>query len=114
MSRGSKFMSSKSVTVLALALAVSFMAGCSVHLQAPIKEVAYDFSDADFYDRAYAPSPTYENAYVEVEAPVVAERDVTTSSEEFVAVRKASGALVLMPAPASDFDSVVVVRAPVR
>lgn len=44
------------------ALAMTLMAastGCAVHTQAPIKELAYDFSDRDFYDRAYAPSPKY-------------------------------------------------------
>ena len=33
--------------------------GCAIHTQAPIREIAYDFSDRDFYDRAYAPSPKY-------------------------------------------------------
>lgn len=45
-----------SAAVVAMAAA---MFGCSIHTQAPIKEVAYDFSDRDFYDRAYAPSPDY-------------------------------------------------------
>jgi hypothetical protein len=35
------------------------MSGCAIHSQGPIREVAYDFSDAHFYDRAYAPSPQY-------------------------------------------------------
>ena len=37
----------------------ALLAGCSIRVQAPIREVAYDFSDRDFYDRAYAPSPVY-------------------------------------------------------
>ncbi len=37
----------------------TLLAGCSIRVQAPIREVAYDFSDHDFYDRAYAPSPVY-------------------------------------------------------
>jgi hypothetical protein len=37
----------------------ALLAGCSIRVQAPIREVAYDFSDRDFYDRAYAPSPAY-------------------------------------------------------
>ena len=37
----------------------ALLAGCSIRIQAPIREVAYDFSDRDFYDRAYAPSPAY-------------------------------------------------------
>jgi len=35
-------------------------------MQAPIREVAYDFSDADFYNRNYAPSPAYEASNVRV------------------------------------------------
>jgi hypothetical protein len=33
--------------------------GCSVHSQAPIQQVAYDFSDYDHYDRAHGASPDY-------------------------------------------------------
>ena len=40
--------------------------GCAIHQQAPIREVAYDFSDHDFYDRAYAPSPNYAATDVDV------------------------------------------------
>jgi hypothetical protein len=47
----------------------ALLAGCSIRVQAPIREVAYDFSDRDFYDRAYAPSP----AYAEPASPVYAE-----------------------------------------
>jgi hypothetical protein len=43
----------------AAAMMAASLLGCSVHIQAPIKEVAYDFSDRDFYDRGYAPSPDY-------------------------------------------------------
>jgi hypothetical protein len=53
---------SKLLGALALAcgvLGLAGLTGCSIRLQAPIREVAYDFSDRDFYDRAYAPSPTY-------------------------------------------------------
>lgn len=53
--------------VVAMAAA---MMGCSVHAQAPIKEVAYDFSDRDFYDRSYAPSPDYSEQAL---APVAEE-----------------------------------------
>ncbi|HHH12047.1 MAG TPA: hypothetical protein ENK23_08265 [Sorangium sp.] len=48
--------------VLALAAFASVSAGCAIHQQAPIREVAYDFSDHQFYDRAYAPSPAYASA----------------------------------------------------
>jgi hypothetical protein len=44
--------------------------GCAIHTQAPIKEVAYDFSDYYFYDRAYAPSPQYAQSYEEYNEPV--------------------------------------------
>jgi hypothetical protein len=49
----------------------ALLAGCSIRVQAPIREVAYDFSDRDFYDRAYAPSPVY--AEPSASAPVYAE-----------------------------------------
>jgi len=48
-------MAKLSVSVVMAAL----LTGCSLRVQAPIREVAYDFSDRDFYDRAYAPSPVY-------------------------------------------------------
>jgi hypothetical protein len=44
---------------MAMVLSMASATGCAIRSQAPIKEVAYDFSDADFYDRAYAPSPEY-------------------------------------------------------
>ncbi len=47
--------------LLAVGMMAGLSSGCAIHLQAPIKEVAYDFSDRDFYDRAYAPSPQYED-----------------------------------------------------
>jgi hypothetical protein len=53
----------------AVAAGIAFLAGtglaamgCAIHTQAPIREIAYDFSDRDFYDRAYAPSPKYVEA----------------------------------------------------
>ena len=53
------------MTAVALAMMTALGAGCAIHSQSPIKEIAYDFSDADFYDRAYAPSPQYAEGYVE-------------------------------------------------
>ena len=48
------------LSALALAAVATFgLGGCAIHMQAPIEEVAYDFSDSDFYDRAYAPTPQY-------------------------------------------------------
>lgn len=42
-----------------VAVSVLGATGCAIRTQGPIKEVAYDFSDHDFYDRSYAPSPKY-------------------------------------------------------
>ncbi len=63
----------RALTVLLLAAIGGMTSGCAVHAQGPIKEVAYDFSDADFYDRDYAPSPAYGGQYQEIEEvlPVV-------------------------------------------
>ena len=48
------------LSALCLAAAATFgLGGCAIHMQAPIEEVAYDYSDSDFYDRAYAPTPQY-------------------------------------------------------
>jgi len=51
------------------AIATAAAAGCAIRTTAPIREVAYDFSDYDFYDRAYAPSPRYAETYVEYGEP---------------------------------------------
>src|SRR3954447_8860940 len=45
--------------VMVAAAVAGALGGCSLRIQAPIREVAYDFSDRDFYDRSYAPSPHY-------------------------------------------------------
>lgn len=58
------------VVVAAAAMAALSGLGCAIHTQAPIKEVAYDFSDYHFYDRAYAPSPDYAQSYEEYTEPV--------------------------------------------
>jgi hypothetical protein len=44
---------------LGLVAALALSAGCAIHTQGPVKEVAYDFSDYHYYDRNYAPSPEY-------------------------------------------------------
>jgi hypothetical protein len=44
--------------------------GCAIHTQSPIREIAYDFSDRDFYDRSYAPSPKYAEAEAAYTAPL--------------------------------------------
>lgn len=41
-------------------VATSTLAGCAIHLPAQNSRIAYDDSDRDFYDRPYAPSPSYE------------------------------------------------------
>ncbi|MBW2529807.1 MAG: hypothetical protein JRI23_36865 [Deltaproteobacteria bacterium] len=61
--------------------------GCSIRTQAPIKEIAYDFSDRDFYDRGYAVSPQYaqmEPVYVDakpVAEPAAADADVVRAQQ---------------------------------
>ncbi len=52
-------MVAKLAGAVVMAVLVAGVTGCSIRVQAPIREVAYDFSDRDFYDRAYAPSPVY-------------------------------------------------------
>lgn len=54
---------------LAMVVSMASATGCAIRTQAPIKEVAYDFSDADFYDRAYAPSPDYGPRGPELDHP---------------------------------------------
>ncbi|MBM4358431.1 MAG: hypothetical protein FJ096_10020 [Deltaproteobacteria bacterium] len=46
-------------TALLLVATAATLTGCTIQFTQPVKEVAYDFSDRDFYDRAYAPSPRY-------------------------------------------------------
>ena len=46
-------------TIGSAAVMATAMMGCSVHSQAPIKQVAYDFSDSQHYDRSHAVSPAY-------------------------------------------------------
>lgn len=48
--------------LVALAAIQAVASGCAIRLQAPVREVSYDFSDADFYGRNYAPSPSYRVA----------------------------------------------------
>lgn len=56
-------------TMMAISLlAMTAATGCAIHTQGPVKEVAYDFSDHDFYDRAYAPSPDYATAVASADA----------------------------------------------
>lgn len=97
----------KLASAVAMVLLGTFGSGCAIHTQGPIKEVAYDFSDADFYDRDYAPSPEYDDAYVEYDA------DANYKGAAFVADRNAAGELVLMPAPQNGSTVAGLVRQPV-
>jgi len=45
--------------IVSAAMMAAGLLGCSVHSQAPIRQVAYDFSDHAYYDRDFAPSPNY-------------------------------------------------------
>ena len=67
-------------TLVGLLAVTSVATGCAIHTQAPIKEVAYDFSDRDFYDRSYAPSPTYQCAHAGHGAPLHAPAQRVTAS----------------------------------
>jgi hypothetical protein len=72
---------------LLVVVVASVATGCTIHLQQPVKEVAYDFSDRDFYDRAYAPSPAYEARTPEI-APLYPRR---ADLERSLAVGRARG-----------------------
>ncbi len=65
----------KMLTIAVVTAATTSITGCAIHSQSPIKEVAYDFSDADFYDKDYAPSPSYQGEYEEHEVLVPAADD---------------------------------------
>ena len=67
-------------TLVGLLAVTSVATSCAIHTQAPIKEVAYDFSDRDFYDRSYAPSPTYQRAHAGHGAPLHAPAQPVTAA----------------------------------
>jgi hypothetical protein len=48
--------------IVGTAMMAAGLLGCSVHSQAPVRQVAYDFSDHAYYDRDFAPSPNYSEA----------------------------------------------------
>ncbi len=91
---GKKRMGSLNVILL---LAVGMMAGlssgCAIHFQAPIKEVAYDFSDRDFYDRSYAPSPEYEDS----DTPIAPLRQTASARARTLAAADAADAAPTLP-----------------
>ena len=106
----------KMMTLAGIALAATIGSGCAIHSQSPIKEVAYDFSDYDFYDRAYAASPDYASKYAEGE---LRERKVAKTDAKAAPEGKR---LVWLPAyvlepkatkqPAADAAAEVIVRMP--
>ena len=46
-------------TIAAAALAMAFLAGCTLRTQAPVSASAHDFSERDAYGQSFAASPTY-------------------------------------------------------
>jgi hypothetical protein len=56
--------------------------GCSIHNQSAIKRVAYDFSDHAYYDRGYAPSPSYAALPAYYEAGIVPASNETDETDE--------------------------------
>jgi hypothetical protein len=60
--------------IVSTAAMAAGLLGCSVHSQSSIRSVAYDYSDHAYYDRGYAPSPSYAvtPVYYEGNAPVAA------------------------------------------
>jgi hypothetical protein len=96
--------------------------GCAIHTQSPIKEIAYDFSDRDFYDRAYAPSPKYletEDSYTAALAQAASSpTQLTISDADVVRLQGlAQSAGVLRPGasaaePTSEAPAKAAVRAP--
>jgi len=48
------------------AVSVVACVGCTIESHSMVKEVAYDFSDYDYYDKPFAPSPNYRE-----EAPAI-------------------------------------------
>jgi hypothetical protein len=97
--------------VVALAAALGALGGCAIHSQSPVKEVAYDFSDRDFYDRAYAPSPHYgvspgldgaatTRGVASALAPTTPHRGDAGGAAEYIAVPVGSdGSYQLQPQP---------------
>lgn len=74
----------KALTMVVLSALGMSAGGCAIHSQAPIKEVAYDFSDADFYDKDYAPSPNYAGNYEEIQVMLPAPADAVGGEEATV------------------------------
>jgi hypothetical protein len=77
----------KALMTMVLVGASALATGCAIHTQGPVKEVAYDFSDAALYDRAYAVSPQYEtrdHEYAIVEGEAVAPVSAEVEADDAV------------------------------
>lgn len=48
-----------------LVLTTTMLGGCAVWTHTPARDVGYDYSDRAFYDRSFAPSPTYADNFVQ-------------------------------------------------
>ncbi len=91
------------LAMVAVALSMTAVgAGCAIHAQSPIKEIAYDFSDADFYDRAYAPSPQYAEGYVEYQEDLAPLRRSATRGRHASSVSSTSSISSVMGVVVTD------------
>ncbi len=94
-------------------VAASTLSGCAVHVVEPVK-AAYDYSDASFYDKPFAPSPAYETADVEI-APLRQRAEDVQRSLAVAAANKnlalPNAAAISVVTPSSDG---LVVDAPVE
>lgn len=71
--------------LLGLVVLAASSAACTYKTQTQVREVPVDYSDYAFYDRAYAPSPTYAGAAGQAiargEAGASSEAEVDSASE---------------------------------
>jgi len=89
------------VVLAAVAVAGLGSAGCAIHTQGDIREIAYDFSDRDFYDRAYAPSPKYLETEDVYRAPLARTAAVAVPAATPRAEVEAATVEPLRPTPAA-------------
>ncbi|MCC6521744.1 MAG: hypothetical protein IT373_03705 [Polyangiaceae bacterium] len=54
-------MKASKLGAMAVIVAALSSVGCAIHVQGPVREVARDYTDRDFYDRSFAPSPSYQS-----------------------------------------------------
>ncbi|MBI4950870.1 MAG: hypothetical protein HY908_02475 [Myxococcales bacterium] len=54
-------MKASKLGAMAVIVAAVSSVGCAIHVQGPVREVARDYTDRDFYDRSFAPSPSYQS-----------------------------------------------------